>query len=229
MTRLGFVALCVVVPAGCKGPTGPSAFTRPPTPAPVAAPVPLADIRVTGRVVDDEGRPVPDASIATGYRSGAVVGYSPVLSSTDGTFEFQVAGWSRGLDVTVAKVGFEDSQLALDWPSAQPGGTVMTTLPLHAIVRISAGESTRLPIVNKRLQCSLDSESYAACRSVRIRTERAGRLFVETRGPFLMHFGGWANEQLSVDLDAAREVIVQVVLLDPPPREATIATWMEPQ
>lgn len=227
MTKVGVVCLCAVVAASCDSPSGPSSFSRPPRLAPVAAPVPLADIRVTGRVVDDEGRPVPDASIATGYRSGAVVGYSPVLSSTDGTFEFQVAGWSRGIDVTVAKVGFEDSQLALDWPSAQPGDTVTTTLPLHAIVRISAGESTRLPIVDKRLQCSLDSESYPACRSVRIMTERAGRLFVETGRPFLMYLGGWASERLYVDLDAPREVIVQVVSLDPPPQEATIATWLE--
>lgn len=227
MTRLGVAALCAVVSAGCNGPAGPSPFIRSPTPAPVASPNPVADIRVTGRVVDDASRPVPGASIAPGYWSGAYVGNSPALSSADGTFEFRVAGWSRGLDVTVAKPGFENSQLALGWPTAQPGDTVTTTLLLHAIVRISAGASTRLPIVDGRLQCSLDSESYPGCRSVRIMTDRAGRLFVETGRPFLMYFGGWASEQLYVDLDAAREVIVQVVSLDPPPQEATIATRLE--
>ena len=113
MTRLGVAALCAVVAAGCNGPAGPSPFIRSPTPAPVASPNPVADIRVTGRVVDDASRPVPGASIAPGYWSGAYVGNSPALSSADGTFEFRVAGWSRGLDVTVAKPGFENSQLAL--------------------------------------------------------------------------------------------------------------------
>ena len=226
MSHVGVVCLCAVAAASCDASSGPS-FTRPSSPAPLATPVPLAEIRVTGQVIDDVARPVPGASISAGYRSGALVSASPSLSSADGSFEFRVAGWSRGLDVIVVKEGFEDSRLALGWPSAQPGDTVTTTLPLHAIVRISAGESTRLPIVDSRLQCSLDSESYPACRSVRIVTERAGRLFVETGSPFLMYFGGWASEQLYVDVDAAREVIVQVVLTDSPPQEATIATRLE--
>ena len=229
MTHIGVVTLCAAITAGCDAPAGPSSFIRPPTPAPVASPNPVAEIRVTGRVIDDLGRPVPGATIAAGYSSGALNGNTPLLSSTDGTVEFRVAGWSRGLDITVAKEGYENSNLALGWPSAKPGDTVTTTFPLHAIVRIPAGESVRLPIVDERLQCAFDSESYPACRSIRITTERAGRLFVKTADPFLVYFGGWATEQFHVDLDAAREVIVQVVLLDPPPGEATIATRLEAQ
>jgi hypothetical protein len=229
LTRLGFVALCAVVAAGCKGPAGPSAFTRPPTPAPVASPNPVADIRVTGRVVDDASRPVPGARIGAIYHSGAILGVSPAVSSSDGTFEFRAAGWSRAVDVAVDKDGFETSRLTLSWPQAQAGDTVTTNLLLHPIVRISAGESVRITIVDRRLECSSDSDSLPACRSFRVKADRAGRLFLETRAPFILHSAGWWSEQLHVDLASANEVIVDVALLDTPPREAIIATRLEAQ
>lgn len=229
MTHLGVVSLCAVIAAGCGGPAGPSPFTRPPTPVPVASPNPVADIRVTGRVVDDASRPVPGARIGALYHSGAILGVSPAVSSSDGTFEFRAAGWSRAVDVAVDKDGFETSRLTLSWPQAQAGDTVTANLLLHPIVRISAGESVRITIVDRRLECSSDSDSLPACRSFRVKADRAGRLFLETRAPFLLHSAGWWSEQLHVDLASANEVIVDVALLDTPPREAIIATRLEAQ
>ena len=227
MTHLGVVSLCAVIAAGCGGPAGPSSFVRPPTPVPVASPNAIADIRVTGRVVDDTNRPVPGARIGALYHSGAIVGVSPAVSSSDGTFEFRAAGWSRAVDVAVDKDGFETSYITLSWPEAQAGDTVSTSLLLHAIVRIAAGESARLAIVDRRLQCSGDSESLPACRSFRVKADRTGRLFLETRAPFILHYAGWWSEWLHVDIGSAGEVIVNVALLDPPPREATVATRWE--
>jgi hypothetical protein len=131
--------------------------------------------------------------------------------------------------MSVAKDGFETSYMKLGWPQAQAGDTVTTNLLLHAIVRISAGESARLTIVDPRLECRSDSDLLPACRSFRVRADRAGRLFLETGAPFLLHYSGWWSEQLYVDVGSAGEVIVDVALLDPPPREATIVTRLEPK
>jgi hypothetical protein len=230
VTHLGVVSLCAVIAGGCGGPAGPSPFTRPPTPVPVASPNPVADIRIRGLVLDDASRPVSNARIGRPpFHSGGMVGVSPVLSSSDGAFEFLAAGWSRELDVTVDKESFETSIVRLSWPEAQAGDTVTTNLRLHAIVRIPAGESARLTIVDQRLQCSDDSESLPACRTIRVRADRAGRLVLETRAPFVLSYAGWSSEQLHVDVASPGEVIVNVALLDPPPQEATIATRLEPR
>lgn len=219
------VCVCALVAAGCDVSSSGSSLVRP-TPTPVATPTPLADIRISGQVIDDSDRPVASARIiAANLWSGFVGG---VDSASDGTFEFRVGGWSRGTVVSVEKDGFEPSYVELSWPNAQPGDMVVTDLRLHAIVRISAGESATLAIVDRRVWCTYDSESYPACRSLRVRSEHAGRLIMETHAPFLLVLdGGTASEQLIVDLDTAREVIVNVVLLDPAPREATIATRLE--
>jgi hypothetical protein len=194
----------------------------------VASPNPIADIRVRGQVLDDASRPVPHARIDA-IQARTVVEDTPAVSSSDGTFEFNAAGWSRGVDVAVDKDGFETSYVTLSWPDARAGDTVTTNLLLHAIVRIPAGDSARITIVDRRVQCSIDSEAPPACRTFRVQAGRAGRLFLETRAPFILHYAGWWSERLHVDVASAGEVVVNVALQDPPPREVTIATRLEAQ
>jgi hypothetical protein len=95
---------------------------------------------------------------------------SPILSAPDGAFEFRVSGWIRGGFVVVQKEGFETSYMNVTWVDARPGDTVATTLRLHAIVRIRAGETVELDILDPRVQCGADSESYPACRAPHRRT-----------------------------------------------------------
>ncbi len=229
MIHLGVVCLCALTACSCDAATGPSPFTRPPAPVPAGSPNPVADIRIRGQVLDDASRPVANARISSLFPSGGMVGVSPALSSSDGAFEFRAAGWTRGLDVTVDKESFETSIVRLSWLDAQAGDTVATNLRLHAIVRIPAGESASLTILDQRLQCSDDSESLPACRWVRVRAYRAGRLVLETRAPFVLGYAGWWNEQLVVDVASPGEIIVYVASLDPPPQEATVATRLEPK
>jgi hypothetical protein len=149
---------------------------------------------------------------------------SPILSAPDGAFEFRVSGWIRGGFVVVQKEGFETSYMNVTWVDARPGDTVATTLRLHAIVRIRAGETVELDILDPRVQCDADSESYPACRSIRVTSERTGRLIVRTEKPFVVFSGGWDGDGISLDVKAGSETTINVILLDPPPRRATVRT-----
>lgn len=147
-----------------------------PTPIPAsmapAAPQPAPNVqilRVRGRVIDGEGRAVAGARLTSWFDSK-----DSAMSDAQGMFDFGVSlkEQDRSFWVTVEKPGYETSELARTVEAASA-----TSLPLHAIRNITAGESWRASISPDDSACGYHW-GYV-CRRLRVKVHMSGTLSME--------------------------------------------------
>ena len=174
-----------------------------------------------GRVVDGDGRPVEGAAVS--FAPTAALPGTPLLTDSQGRFSVSLNGIFSSLGVTVRKEGFEESNLQLGWPEARPGDTVSARdLRLHAIRRITAGETFEVTVRDDDPYCAPTINDGGLCRTVRLVAPADGLLSVHVAQPFWPFLdGGPASDK---PVAAGGEVILELLLSAPAPRTATVVS-----
>ena len=194
--------------------TSPTSPTSPSRVPPASDP-----IRLQGRVVNDTGGVVPGAKISFYWGS--------FLADASGRFAVEVGASSRGDGVTVTHEGFEPSTLYIWWPEAGPGDTVERDLRLYPIRRVTAGQSFEITILPGDPYCTTLNMDEGLCQRVRLVAPTAGFLTVRADWPFWVVLNGGDAEALPVD--AGAETLVEVLLVEPPPRTTVVTTTLDPR
>lgn len=211
--------LLAVVPAllvACADPPAAPSRTSEPPPTRTPAPTPLT--RITGKVLDGNGQPVGGARLEL----GAVVA---TVTDHDGAYAVDLGG--SNTTVAVEKDGYEDSWYYLEWAGPGTPDVIERNLRIHAIARISAGETIDLAIQADDGPCA-EVDVLDPCRRVRIASSAVGRLAFEVDPPVLTYFDGQLWD--TVAITPGNEVVAQLVLWNvAPPQRIKLRTSFTPQ
>jgi hypothetical protein len=184
-------------------------------------------VHVAGRVVDGRGNPVAGATV-TRWDSPS----ETTISDARGLFDMALAMTERDRSfwVTVGKAGYDTSELSRSIEAA-----AATSLRLHQIERIAAGESWRAVIKTDDSACG-DHWGYT-CRRVHVRPASSGTLTLEvtSEGPSSLRIytglplqvGG----RLSIPVTAGTDIAVDVAASWPveEPAPFTLNTSLTPR
>jgi len=233
MTRaFSTMALLVTMTAGmglvaCDQP--PAAPSRIPNTRP-AEPAPLP-IRLTGLVVDGNDRPVAGARVDVSF-NGRRLGET--VADAAGAYAVMIDRLDS-VSIDVDKEGFEPSWL---FASTSSGAAEVTkNLRLHEILRITAGQSLDLSVVEGDSACPyyFGLEEWL-CRRIRVASPVAGQLTVDV-GPrgassyFTIKLPDAANDTgplFRVAVAAGSETILDVLLVGGFNQSTTLTTRIEP-
>jgi hypothetical protein len=225
MTRNCALFLVIGVGAACghdnrSSPTAPSPA---PTPAPQPTPAPPTPTtrQLSGFVVDDDGRPVPGATVTVYNAAGFNVEPSSVVTDGLGFYRVSATTYQSGNGVLLKKSGYETTT---DWVLGTQD--VQQDLLLFRLITVAAGEAVHLslaPNVGSSL-CGFDDEYR--CRIVHVRAQASGMLRLATIGDnasiafwiVLGDDGDWRDPTPSVttaSLSVAAGDLVTVKILRP--------------
>jgi hypothetical protein len=170
-SRLVLLLLAETFALGCGGqsPTTPTpAATPSPNPAPTAPTRVVQPLRVSGRVLDTTNTPIPGARVTQWDTANTAT------TDANGSFELtaSVTPEDRSFWVTVAKPGFETSELAR---SVESAGN--TSLRLHQLRMIVAGDSFQAAVNADDSACGYHW-GYV-CRRLRVSASASGTLIAE--------------------------------------------------
>ena len=221
-------ASSVVALVACdQSPAGPSRTPDPRSAGPV-----LPQIRLTGLVVDGDGRPVPGALIAAPSGGG---GAAPeAVAGAAGAYTLTVDRQDGLAVVEVRKDGFEPSRLYVSLGSSG-AAEVKRNLRLHEILRISVDESIDLSIEEDDPVCDNGLEEWW-CRRVRILSPIRGHLIVvasvdgSAAHLIRLQLPGQlepAPDTLRIPVGAGSETIVEVLRVGPSP-PLTLGAFLGP-
>jgi len=170
MKRVAALVLALIA-AACE-----SSQPTSPTPTPQPLPPPPFNVQVIGAVADAESAlPLERASVRMRWPSAT----GAVTTDADGRYDLRVdvqppvTGWWGPGSLVAEKDGYEPNE---QYTAVPRGGTATLDFRLRPIVRIAAGDSTRLEIDSHDTYCSLDDWW---CRTVRITPPAAGTLTLE--------------------------------------------------
>ena len=169
MRMLLWVATTALLISACSGTTTQPSQATPPPAAPARVPVPAVPMRVTGRVVDENGVGVAGAtvtlttpdSLRVPGQTGANGGYAitiPAVAYFSGTAD------KPGYETTFRDSYFLSAPDTLNFRLFQP-------------LRIGDGTSAHVTVTSDGPICGFDDEWF--CRTVHIQASRTGRLTVD--------------------------------------------------
>jgi hypothetical protein len=229
------MALFVTITAGmglvaCDQP--PAAPSRMPINRP-AEPTPLP-IRLTGLVVDRNDRPVAGARIAVSFNGRSL---GETVADAAGAYAVMIDRRNTS-ELYVEKEGFEPSRLFVFPPITADAAEVTTNLRLHEILRITAGQSLGLSVVEGDSACSytFGLEDWG-CRRIRVVSPVAGQLTVEATRTglssyFIITLPGAQNDtgpHFRATVAAGSETILDVLLIGGVNQSTTLTTRIEPK
>ena len=210
------------------------ACDRAPAAGPSRVPNPVSpthrpQLHLTGLVVDGNDGPVAGAQIAANDVSGRA---AETVADAAGAYAVTIDK-QDSVAVTVSKDGFESSLLYVWLSGAVAGSEVARNLRLHEILRIRAGDSVEVSIVEGDPSCD-DLEGWP-CRRIRVVSPVAGRLTLEvpfSPAPFFNIIGpppdGGSGWFLSVAVAAGSETVVDVMLVGGLAKTTTLTTRLTP-
>src|SRR5262249_9322808 len=176
ISRLGLrlaLSLAIGVGAACgrDTPSSPTAPSPAPTPAPQPTPAPPTPTtrQLSGFVVEDDGHPVPGATVTVYNAAGFNVEPSSVVTDGSGFYRVQATTYQAGNGVVLKKRGYETTT---DWVLGTQD--VQQDLLLFRLITVGAGEAVHLslaPNLGSSL-CGFDDEYR--CRVVHVRAPASG-------------------------------------------------------
>jgi hypothetical protein len=210
----------------------PSAPSRVPNPAP-PEPEPLS-LRLAGLVVDGKDRAVPAARVAIHGSNDSTL--AETVADAGGVYSVAIDSRRATGLVTVERDGFEPSR-HFPFPGGEAAGELKRDLRLHEILRINAGESIDVSIVEGDSSCSAISELEDwTCRRIRVVSPAAGQLTVEVPSHFAQPYcriqlsnpRSDYSSSLRIAVAAGSETILDVLLIGGSTGTTTLTTRLEP-
>ena len=197
-----------------------------------AEPTPLP-IRLMGLVVDGNDRPVAGARVAVS-NNGRSLGET--IADAAGAYAVMIERLDS-VEAYVAQEGFEPSRLFV-FPLTSSGAAEVTkNLRLHEILRITAGQSLGLSVVEGDSACSytFGLEEWG-CRRIRVISPVAGQLTVEVTPTgvssyFIIKLPNAQNDTgpyFRAAVAAGSETTLDVLLVGGFNQSTTLTTRIEP-
>jgi carboxypeptidase family protein len=175
----GLCVLLTSLAAGCSSPGGPSPVpTSVSNPSP--SPVPPAPLQMSGRVLDENGAPLPGAVVEVDYASG---GWVSTRTNDLGQYAFEFAAGASPGRVLGYVYSFRDGyEVNVQWVDIGPFPLVQD-IRLRASRKILAGDSSTVSVQPTSSLCTDLEDLWAMtyrCEIVLIESG-AGTLKVEAR------------------------------------------------